>query len=62
MKEIDVNRNIQPRVPTVFVNSFPVGFGVPQETEIDQIAGQINQEFINRKLRRKEYMDEYFNI
>jgi len=58
MKEIEVNGNTQPQVPTVFVESFPGGFGNPTETEIDQIIGDINREFIARKLRHRDCIDD----
>lgn len=45
MKEIETNKNRQ-LVPTIFTDAFPHGFGRPMETEIDQIAGDVNREFI----------------
>lgn len=57
MKEIEVNRNIQPKVPAVFTETFVNGFEIPKpETEIDQIAGQINRRFIARKLDWRDRM------
>lgn len=58
MKESETNNSIQPQVPAVFVKSFPDGFGISApQTEIDQIIGAINREFIARKLRHRDYVD-----
>lgn len=55
MKEIETNKNRQ-SVPAIFTESFPCGFGNPVETEIDQIAGKINREFVARKLNWRNWI------
>ncbi len=55
MKEIEANRNRQP-VPAIFTESFPNGFDRPMEIEIDQIAGQVNREFIARMLNWRNWI------
>lgn len=58
MKEIELNKNIQPNIPEVFAKSFTYGFSISvPETEINQIIGDINREFIVRRLRHRDYID-----